>query len=76
MLEEKFQNEKYCELVWRILNEKKKPVVEIDELDKDSVSIQNDMGSSRSGDSLDIGSSDSVQRLLLGLVCLIFLFTV
>ncbi|VVB03029.1 unnamed protein product [Arabis nemorensis] len=51
VLEENFQNERYCELVWRILNEKKQ-IVEIDELDKD-------MASSGTGDSRDIGSSDS-----------------
>lgn len=61
VLEENFQNERYCELVWRILNEKKKQDAEIDELDKDSVSLQNDMASSGSGDSRDLGSSDSVR---------------
>lgn len=60
MLEENFQNERYCELVWRILTEKKQDA-EIIELDKDSVSLQNDLASSETGgDSLDITSSESV----------------
>ncbi|CAH8385427.1 unnamed protein product [Eruca vesicaria subsp. sativa] len=54
VLEESFQIERYCELVWRILNEKKQ-VVEIDELDKDVASSGNgDIG----------GSSDSDKTLL------------
>ncbi|KAL1206859.1 hypothetical protein V5N11_001878 [Cardamine amara subsp. amara] len=62
VLEENFQNEKYCELVWRILSEKKQDV-EIDEVDKVSVSIQNDMVSSGSGGSDDVDSSDSDKTL-------------
>lgn len=51
MLEESFQMERYCEIVWAILNEKKR-VDEIVELDKD-------VASSGSGD-IGGGSSDSV----------------
>ncbi|EOA27089.1 hypothetical protein CARUB_v10023186mg [Capsella rubella] len=62
VLEEHFQNERYCEKVWRILNEKKQDVV-IVELDKDAISLQNDTASSGSGDSHAIGSSDSDKTL-------------
>lgn len=64
MLEENFQNEKFCELVWRILTEKKKKqVAEIAELERVSVSLQNnDTASSESGGDLhEIDSSDSVR---------------
>nr|AAB84337.1 hypothetical protein [Arabidopsis thaliana] len=63
VLEENFQNEKYCELVWRILTEKKRQVTEIAELERVSVSVsaQNDTASSGSGGDLhEIDSSDSI----------------
>ncbi|CAA7057172.1 unnamed protein product [Microthlaspi erraticum] len=61
VLEVNFQNERYCELVWRILTEKKQDA-EMIELDKDSASLQIEMASSgtATGDSHDvITSSDS-----------------
>lgn len=66
VLEENFQNEKYCELVWRILTEKKRQVTEIAELERVSVSVsaQNDTASSGSGGDLhEIDSSDSDKTL-------------
>lgn len=54
VLEESFQIERYCEIVWAILNEKKR-VDEIVELDKD-------VASSGSGD-IGGGSSDSDKTL-------------
>lgn len=70
VLEEHFLNERYCEQVWRILNEKKQDVV-IVELHKDSLSLLNDTASSGSGgDSHDIiGSSDSVRDFKFDLIC-------
>lgn len=70
VLEEHFLNERYCEQVWRILNEKKQDVV-IVELHKDSLSLLNDTASSGSvGDSHDvIGSSDSVRDFKFDLFC-------
>ncbi|XP_010505939.1 PREDICTED: uncharacterized protein LOC104782647 [Camelina sativa] len=65
VLEENFQNEWYCELVWRLLNEKKQDVVVIVELDKDPLSLQNDTASSGSGDSQHpTGSSSDSDKTL------------
>ncbi|CAN8317861.1 unnamed protein product [Cochlearia groenlandica] len=52
VLEENFQNQMYCEQVWRILNEKKKTKKK----KVDLVLSQDDVASSGSGDSLDVAS--------------------
>jgi len=75
VLEENFQNEKYCELVWRILTEKKRQVTEIAELERVSVSVsaQNDTASSGSGGDLhEIDSSDSVRDFKKYLILILY----
>ncbi|ESQ52875.1 hypothetical protein EUTSA_v10016632mg [Eutrema salsugineum] len=62
VLEEEYQNEKYCEQVRRILDGKKQDT-ESNELDKVSDSLQKDMASSGAGDSPEIVSSDSDKTL-------------
>lgn len=62
MLEESFQMERYCEIVWAILNEKKQ-AAEIVELEKD-------VASSGSGGDIGGGSSDSVRGLIRFDLCL------